>query len=264
MPRVKKAPAYQWYPRDYMADPVVQAMNLEQEGAYRRLMDICWLEQGLPTDVEDLWPLSKASSRDRFLEHIWPVVGRKFQLRRGKYQHKRLDRERAKQAKNRRKRQLAAQTRWNKVRSKRDAHASGVHSLSSSSSTAFTTAVRTSARGKVFVGSRLSVSQKQHNCVVDSLGAEAGYIDWMALYPKWDAQLLASGEPFDTLAFIRQRAQEHVRALRSGGSLFAATEANDVDWFEECQRLHGGLCGGRLKHHTKMLIEEEKAKVAAS
>jgi uncharacterized protein YdaU (DUF1376 family) len=99
MPRLKKSPAFQWYPRDYLADPIVIAMTLEQEGAYRRLMDVCWLERGLPSDLGELWRLAKAPSRDRFTRRIWNVVGRKFYLKKGKFQHKRLDRERAKQAK---------------------------------------------------------------------------------------------------------------------------------------------------------------------
>jgi uncharacterized protein YdaU (DUF1376 family) len=114
MPRARKSPAYQWYPRDYMADALVVAMTLEQEGAYRRLMDVCWLEHGLPNDIDQLWRLAKAPSRDRFARRIWPIVGRKFQPRKGKLQHRRLDRERAKQAKYRKQKQLAALARWHK------------------------------------------------------------------------------------------------------------------------------------------------------
>lgn len=34
------------------------------------------------------------------------------------------------------------------------------------------------------------------------------------------------------------------------------------DWFIECQALHGGDCGGSLRHHTQMLLDREKAKGA--
>ncbi len=118
-----------------MADALVVSMTLEQEGAYRRLMDVCWLERGLPNDLEQLWRLAKAPSRDRFARQIWPLVGRKFQLRKDKLQHRRLDRERAKQAKNRRKKQLAANKRWHPDEYTRNAHASRVQCPSSSSST---------------------------------------------------------------------------------------------------------------------------------
>lgn len=137
MARAKtKAPAFQWYPRDFLADALVQSMTLEQEGAYRRLMDVCWLEHGLPDDIDQLWRLAKAPNRERFARVIWPLVGRKFQQRRGKLQHKRLDKERAKQAKTRKVRQLAAQERWEKEQSKCNANASGLQCLTSSSASA--------------------------------------------------------------------------------------------------------------------------------
>lgn len=107
-------------------------MTLEQEGAYRRLMDVCWLENGLPTDMEQLWRLAKAPSKERFVKHIWPVVGRKFRTKRGQLRHKRLDEERSKQAKNRKKKQLAAEARWEQEQCTRNADASPVQCLSSS------------------------------------------------------------------------------------------------------------------------------------
>lgn len=140
MPRLNKSPAFQWYPRDYMSDAIVQSMTLEQEGAYRRLLDHCWLENGLPLTPDKLWRLAKAPSRERFEKHIWPAVGCKFQPRKGKLHHKRLDRERTKQAKTRRVRKLAADGRWKHERSKRDANASAEQCLTSSSSSASTAA----------------------------------------------------------------------------------------------------------------------------
>lgn len=136
MPRAKKSPAYQWYPRDYMADPIVITMTLEQEGAYRRLMDVCWLERGLPTNVDELWRIAKAPSRDAFIRRIWNVVGRKFQLKKGKFQHRRLDRERAKQSKTSKERQIAAFKMHEKRRSKSSAIASRLQCFTSSSATA--------------------------------------------------------------------------------------------------------------------------------
>src|SRR3954447_2406595 len=94
-----KSPAFQWYPRDHIADPLVAVMTLEQEGAYRRLLDMCWLEGGLPAEMAVLWQVAKAPNRARFEEDIWPVVQQKFYLRDGRFQHKRLDQERKKQAK---------------------------------------------------------------------------------------------------------------------------------------------------------------------
>jgi translation initiation factor IF-1 len=36
----------------------------------------------------------------------------------------------------------------------------------------------------------------------------------------------------------------------------------DVDWFEECQRLHAGACGGRVAHDTRMYLDTERLKRA--
>lgn len=66
----------------------------------------------------------------------------------------------------------------------------------------------------MFAGERLKVSQAQHQLVMDEHG---DHVDWLALYPVWDAHLVASGETFDTLVFIKQRAAEHVQARRALG-----------------------------------------------
>lgn len=46
-----KAPAFQWYPADYIGSQRVQLMTLEQEGAYIRLLCYCWLHGSIPDDI---------------------------------------------------------------------------------------------------------------------------------------------------------------------------------------------------------------------
>jgi len=123
-----KSPAYSWYPRDYTSDALVVSMTLEQEGAYRRLLDVEWLEGGLPDDPDQLWRLAKAPNRVYFEAKIWPTVRKKFVEKpralhrvlkdapRGLLINRRLERERAKQNKVHRQKQLAAQWRWHKER----------------------------------------------------------------------------------------------------------------------------------------------------
>ena len=106
MRRKKSSPAYQWYPNDYLTDAIVMQMTLEQEGAYRRLIDICWINGGLPTDMDLLWRLANAPNKSRMTHHIWPGIKIKFHRVRGMWRHKRVDRERAKQSKYRRAMQL--------------------------------------------------------------------------------------------------------------------------------------------------------------
>ena len=41
-----KSPAYQWYYKDYMTDMRVMELSLAEEGAYRKLIDLCFSEGG--------------------------------------------------------------------------------------------------------------------------------------------------------------------------------------------------------------------------
>jgi uncharacterized protein YdaU (DUF1376 family) len=57
-----KAPAFQFYAADYLSDESVQLMTLEEEGAYIRLLAICWREGSIPDDDEKLSRLCKGAS----------------------------------------------------------------------------------------------------------------------------------------------------------------------------------------------------------
>lgn len=69
-----KAPAYQWYPRDFAADEPVILMTLEEEGAYRRLLDHQWLHGSIPDDIKALATICKGVSVAR-MKSIWAAVG---------------------------------------------------------------------------------------------------------------------------------------------------------------------------------------------
>jgi uncharacterized protein YdaU (DUF1376 family) len=49
-----KSPAFQWYSKDILSSARVAMMTLEEEGAYRRALDFCWLNGSLPRDPEKL------------------------------------------------------------------------------------------------------------------------------------------------------------------------------------------------------------------
>lgn len=49
-----KSPAYSMYPRDILSSMRVSLMTLEEEGAYRRAIDFCWLNGSLPNDPQKL------------------------------------------------------------------------------------------------------------------------------------------------------------------------------------------------------------------
>ena len=48
----EKAPAFQFYPQDYLASSRVAEMTLEEEGAYIRLLCYAWTTGGIPRDPE--------------------------------------------------------------------------------------------------------------------------------------------------------------------------------------------------------------------
>lgn len=49
-----KSPAFQWYSKDILTSQRVALMTLEEEGAYRRALDFCWLSGSLPSDPGEL------------------------------------------------------------------------------------------------------------------------------------------------------------------------------------------------------------------
>lgn len=76
-PRNGKAPAYQWYPGDALADEAMTMMTLEEEGAFRRLLDHHYREHSIPADAEELRRLCKWITPSRFRK-IWERIGKCF------------------------------------------------------------------------------------------------------------------------------------------------------------------------------------------
>lgn len=86
----EKAPAYQWYPKDWKTDIRVQQMTYEQRGVYRELLDTEWLEGSLPNDVGILARMLGIPKAR--LEKIWPLIAECFTERGGRLIQKRLER----------------------------------------------------------------------------------------------------------------------------------------------------------------------------
>ena len=112
-----KPPAFLWYPKDYLTDLNVLPMSLEEEGAYRRLMDYCWLQGYVPADTERMAPLCRIDGERMAL--LWPAIAPCFKrhpTRKGALVHPRLEKERRKQTENRARRSAAgkadADARW--------------------------------------------------------------------------------------------------------------------------------------------------------
>jgi len=104
------APAFQFYPNDFLGSGSVAAMTLEEVGAYWVLLCYEWNEDGLPDDFDRLARWCRVS-RKRF-DALWSVVGENFTLQEDRWINERLERERIKQSENRAKRKRAAEVRW--------------------------------------------------------------------------------------------------------------------------------------------------------
>ena len=57
----EKAPAFQFYPKDWLSEPNLRGAPLVAKGAYIDLLAICWMEQSLPADDEELRRLAGAT-----------------------------------------------------------------------------------------------------------------------------------------------------------------------------------------------------------
>lgn len=92
---MKASPAFQFYPQDWIASQTVKLMSNAERGAYINLLSHCWIENGLPVDLDSLARL--ADEPIEIFKIMWARLEACFVETRGKYQHKRLLCEKKKQ-----------------------------------------------------------------------------------------------------------------------------------------------------------------------
>lgn len=93
--RVSSAPAFQFYPHDFLAGRVA-TYSLETVGAYILLLSFDWSLNGLPNSIEKLAKICRVSSR-RF-SNIWLEIADQFaECEDGRLRNPRLESERYKQ-----------------------------------------------------------------------------------------------------------------------------------------------------------------------
>lgn len=112
-----KSPAFQFYPGDFLSDGKQSVMELEEVGAYTRLICACWLEGNIPTEMRKLAKL--AGTTTDMMRKLWPAIEPCFEKDpacAGYLIHPRLEKERAKQAAFKEKKRAAgkrgASARW--------------------------------------------------------------------------------------------------------------------------------------------------------
>lgn len=101
----EKAPAFQWYARDFLADENVMQMGVAERGVYITLLSVCWLEKSIPADLAAMARMLPRMTARELGKH-WALVGRCFSAHPtdpGRLVHRRLDEERRHQAERREK-----------------------------------------------------------------------------------------------------------------------------------------------------------------
>jgi len=101
----EKAPAFQFYPKDFLSDVNVAMMSMEELGCYIKLLCVCWINQAVPAEPDRLATIC-GMDRERFAA-AWPQLRHCFVETDGLLRHPRLDSERAKQDAYRQKRAVS-------------------------------------------------------------------------------------------------------------------------------------------------------------
>lgn len=87
--------SYPWYISDWRSSETRMRMTLAQRGLYRELLDYCWLEGSIPSDLKTLLLIAGTSSRD--FTSSWVAVKDCFYLHEdGRYHNIRVDEGRGK------------------------------------------------------------------------------------------------------------------------------------------------------------------------
>lgn len=82
-------PYYKWYWQDWRSNRAVQRMSYIERGLYRELLDECWSEGGIPTDMDSLADICGCPVE--VIANAWQVLGRCFRLVDGCYRNDKLD-----------------------------------------------------------------------------------------------------------------------------------------------------------------------------
>lgn len=261
----EKAPAFQFYPKDYLSDPRVRSMTFEQRGLYWEAICLCWMEGTLPADPAELAAILRCPLKR--IRKIWPLVGRCFDQHGDRLTHKRLDKERTAQADSRERRADAARKRWEKEQKADamhmqsnageqlpvDAMQCSPSPSSSTTSSASSTAVRETAKIQPLINRRESMNwDKKHGyhvtgfcgwCCLDEqqLSEFAAkipgddhalkskqVIEWATdIRRQWSDRIIPDGSHFD---FWRNRWTEtHGGSRPANATLKAAKAASDLD-----------------------------------
>jgi len=113
------APAFQFYPADFLADENVALMSLAARGAYITLLCYCWREGSIPADMDKMGRLCGVDGSA--MAQLWTELCLSFSSSHDRYVNPWLERARLRQIEHRKERQESgkkgAESRWEKAKS---------------------------------------------------------------------------------------------------------------------------------------------------
>jgi hypothetical protein len=130
-----KRPAFQFYPKQWLADDQVMRMNWEQRGMHMHLICIAWQQHPactLPDNDEDLMAWLNLSDKEYWLEKLKPRIFSAWKFINGRWVQEGLSREFIKQNEYKKSRSENAKKRWNNMHmhENENTYASGMHESS--------------------------------------------------------------------------------------------------------------------------------------
>lgn len=107
-----KSPAFQFYPRDFLASHNVDRMAMTERGAYITLLARDWLDGGVPTDLDEL--ASMCRMKPSQFRRMWSNgrLSRCFTEKNGRFFNDRLEVERRIQSAYSKRQKEKAEKRW--------------------------------------------------------------------------------------------------------------------------------------------------------
>jgi uncharacterized protein YdaU (DUF1376 family) len=92
-----KAPAFQFYPNDFLSDANVAVMSMQERGVYITLICYCWQQGSLPSNADQLARLCGTPAMS--FRKLWPAILPCFRVAASgeRLTHPRLEHERTKQ-----------------------------------------------------------------------------------------------------------------------------------------------------------------------
>ncbi len=217
MPAGRRAPAFQFYPKEFLSSSKVIAMTATERGVYITLLSMQWLDGSVPADMSALARL--VGMRTSALTKLWKAnLSRCFEEHDGRLVNARLEEARQSQTEFRQRQSNAAASRWHRhgrpAAQARDSQNDALQSASASATakTRGSPLIAPRRLDAVFEGPRVYVPRRLHTDFLGLRGpdAEPALLTWYErISGEWTTGARKDDEPgADMFAFWRARYAE--------------------------------------------------------